>query len=152
MFCGQCLWWAMPPNKNHGSRLDYTQKSTRSTLALKPSVSPPFYPWVTATRVLWNNNDCEGSQEEVKAVSSEKKFVTERKALMTLISLTTKVQLLSLKTTFVYNLYYLFLHPLAACADIAGMWECAIYRCMCSVQCIPWRQSDTNCRADQLSL
>ncbi len=26
-----------------------TQKSTRSTLALKPSVSPPFYPWVTAT-------------------------------------------------------------------------------------------------------
>ncbi len=19
MFCGQCLWWAMPPNKNHGS-------------------------------------------------------------------------------------------------------------------------------------
>ncbi len=29
--------------------LDYTQKSTRSTLALEPSVSPPFYPWVTAT-------------------------------------------------------------------------------------------------------
>ncbi len=27
----------------------YTQKSTRSTLALNPSVSPPFYPWVTAT-------------------------------------------------------------------------------------------------------
>ncbi len=25
------------------------------------------------------------------------------------------------------------LRPLAACADIAGMWECAIYRCMCSV-------------------
>ncbi len=30
--------------------LDYTQKSTRSTLALKLSVSPPFYPWVTATK------------------------------------------------------------------------------------------------------
>ncbi len=30
----------------------YTQKSTISTLALKPSVSPPFYPWVTATTLL----------------------------------------------------------------------------------------------------
>ncbi len=29
--------------------LGYTQKLTRSTLALKLSVSPSFYPWVTAT-------------------------------------------------------------------------------------------------------
>ncbi len=29
--------------------LDYTQKSTKSTLALKLNVSRPFYPWVTAT-------------------------------------------------------------------------------------------------------
>ncbi len=29
--------------------IDYTQKSTRSTLALKLSVAPPSYPWVTAT-------------------------------------------------------------------------------------------------------
>ncbi len=30
-----------------------TQKLTRSTLALKPSVSPPsFYPWVTATHIV----------------------------------------------------------------------------------------------------
>ncbi len=30
----------------------YTQKLTRSTLALKLSVSPPYYPWVTATAYL----------------------------------------------------------------------------------------------------
>ncbi len=30
----------------------YTQKSTKSTLALKLSVSPPFYPWVTATELI----------------------------------------------------------------------------------------------------
>ena len=30
-------------------RVRYTQKLTRSTLALKLSVSPPYYPWVTAT-------------------------------------------------------------------------------------------------------
>ncbi len=29
--------------------VDYTQKSTRSTLAMKLSVSTPVYPWVTAT-------------------------------------------------------------------------------------------------------
>ncbi len=29
--------------------LDYTQKSTRSTLALKLSVAPPVYLWLTAT-------------------------------------------------------------------------------------------------------
>ena len=29
--------------------LDYTQKLTRSTLAFKLSVSPAYYPWVTAT-------------------------------------------------------------------------------------------------------
>ena len=27
---------------------------TRSTLALKLSVSPPYYPWVTATPRVWN--------------------------------------------------------------------------------------------------
>ena len=32
-----------------GYHLDYTQKLTRSTSALKLSVSPTFYPWVTAT-------------------------------------------------------------------------------------------------------
>ncbi len=30
--------------------IDYTQKSTRSTLALKLSAAPPICPWVTATR------------------------------------------------------------------------------------------------------
>ena len=29
--------------------LGFTQKLTRSTLALKLSVSPPYYPWVTVT-------------------------------------------------------------------------------------------------------
>ncbi len=48
-------WW--PDRADHPSgsvsrspySLDYTQKLTRSTLALKLSVSPPYYPWVTAT-------------------------------------------------------------------------------------------------------
>ncbi len=31
------------------NRASLTQKSAISTLALKPSVSPPYYPWVTAT-------------------------------------------------------------------------------------------------------
>ncbi len=35
--------------------LDYTQKLTRSTLALKLSVSPPYYPWVTATQTMSPN-------------------------------------------------------------------------------------------------
>ena len=34
--------------------IDYTQKSTRSTLALKLGVAPPIYPWVTATLVLFS--------------------------------------------------------------------------------------------------
>ncbi len=33
--------------------LDYTQKSTRSTLALKLSAAPPIYPWVTATEGVY---------------------------------------------------------------------------------------------------
>ncbi len=32
--------------------IDYTQKSTRSTLELKPSVAQPVYLWVTATSLL----------------------------------------------------------------------------------------------------
>ena len=39
-----------------GIPLDYTQKLTRSTLTLKLSVSPPYYPWVTATRMWFTSS------------------------------------------------------------------------------------------------
>ena len=41
----------MAPVLRSGLVMDYatSQKSAISTLALKPSVSPPYYPWVTAT-------------------------------------------------------------------------------------------------------
>ncbi len=42
--------------------LDYTQKSTRSTSALKPSVSPSFYPRVTATLLKVRLKDCHITQ------------------------------------------------------------------------------------------
>ncbi len=41
--------------------LDYTQKSTRSTLALKLGVAQPVYLWVTATLRIPLNLYLEGS-------------------------------------------------------------------------------------------
>ncbi len=49
MFCGVGLWCVVPPNKIHETH--YSQKSTRSTLALKLSVAQPVYLWVTATYI-----------------------------------------------------------------------------------------------------
>ena len=39
--------------------MDYTQKSTRSTLAFKLSVAPPVYVWVTATILFPGDGTCE---------------------------------------------------------------------------------------------
>ncbi len=39
-------------NRSYG-----TQKLTRSTLALKLSVSPPYYPWVTAAQIMHTYHD-----------------------------------------------------------------------------------------------
>ncbi len=36
--------------------IGYTQKSTRSTLALKLSVAPPVYLWVTATAISYGSS------------------------------------------------------------------------------------------------
>ncbi len=41
----------------------YTEKLTRSTLALKLSVSPPYYPWVTAKCIVTNcDHTCRGRE------------------------------------------------------------------------------------------
>ncbi len=37
-------------------RKPYTKKLTRSPLALKLSVSPPYYPWVTATKAIFQTD------------------------------------------------------------------------------------------------
>ena len=49
--CGNGTCFAVKTCDGLYSRVGGPQKLTRSTLELKLSVSPPYYPWVTATKV-----------------------------------------------------------------------------------------------------
>ncbi len=57
MFCGQCLWWAMPPNKNHGSAWNTIWISTdRMNLCQTHCKQvPDFFPRLRSRGQVWTN-------------------------------------------------------------------------------------------------
>ena len=55
--------------------LYHTQKSAKSTLALKLSVSPPYYPWVTATTCKWPISDWQSYGEHVSLSNYGRTFL-----------------------------------------------------------------------------